>query len=152
MSSPALHPIGLHLSRVAEAVNRAFDDALAEAGGSLPVWLILTSLKTRRLGDQRELADAVGLSVATLTHHLNTMERAGLLTRRRDPANRRVHLVEPTPAGEDLFHRLRAAAVDFDRRLRTDLSEEEIATLTRLLTAVEENVRSGAERLPSDRR
>src|ERR1700722_14214730 len=110
---PARSPVGLHLARVARDVSRAFDAALAAAGGSLPVWLVLVSLKSRKLANQRELADAVGIQEATLTHHLNAMETAGLVTRRRDPANRRVHLVELTPAGDALFLRLREAATAF---------------------------------------
>jgi DNA-binding MarR family transcriptional regulator len=89
-------------------VSRAFDDALAEAGGSVPVWLVLISLKSQRLRNQRELAAAVGIREATLTHHLNSMDEQGLITRRRDPSNRRVHLVELTDAGEAAFDRLRA--------------------------------------------
>ncbi|MGH3264275.1 MAG: MarR family transcriptional regulator, partial [Trebonia sp.] len=89
MPAPATPPIGLHLARTAKAVSRAFDDALAAAGGSLPSWLILISVKTRALGNQSELADAVGIRGATLTHHLNAMEADGLVRRRRDPANRR---------------------------------------------------------------
>ena len=58
---PASPPLGLHLARAARDITRAFDDALAEAGGSQPVWLVLISLKTRRLASQRELADAVGI-------------------------------------------------------------------------------------------
>ena len=54
-------PIGLQVQRTAKALNRAFDQALAEAGGSLPTWLILLSLKTRRWETQRELAAAVGI-------------------------------------------------------------------------------------------
>ena len=69
------------------------------AGGSGPMWLVLISLKTRPRASQRELADAVGIREATLTHHLNAMDTSGLITRRRDPENRRVHLVELTPAG-----------------------------------------------------
>jgi hypothetical protein len=46
---PAAPPIGLDLTRVARVVSRAFDDALAAAGGSLPVWLVLISLKARTL-------------------------------------------------------------------------------------------------------
>ena len=48
MSRPARLPIGLHLAQVAKVVSRAFDDALAGAGGSLPVWLVLISLKAGR--------------------------------------------------------------------------------------------------------
>jgi len=117
MPPPARPPIGLQLTRAARSVSRAFDDALAEAGGSLPVWLVLISLKSQQPGNQRELADAVGIREATLTHHLNAMDAQGLVTRRRDPANRRVHLVELTEAGEAAFLRLRSAAAGFDQRL-----------------------------------
>ena len=54
------------------------------------MWLVLLNLKTRRLANQRELAEAVGIREATLTHHLNAMEAGGLITRRRDTANRRI--------------------------------------------------------------
>ncbi len=140
MPPPDRPPIGLKLTRTAKAVSGAFDDALAAAGGSLPIWLILISLKTQRLGNQRELAEAVGIQGATLTHHLNAMEAAGLLTRRRHPDNRRIHIVEPTEAGEAMFHRLRTAAVTFDQRLRAGLGTDEIAALEQLLDRLHHNV------------
>ena len=131
---PARTPTGLELARAARAVSRAFGDALAEAGGSLPAWLILLNLKTRRVSSQRELAEAVGVREATLTHHLNAMDAQGLVTRARDPANRRVHVVERTPAGEAAFLRLRDAATAFDRRLRDGLTDTDLDTLARLVT------------------
>jgi len=140
MPKPERPPIGLQLARAAKSVSRAFDDALAEAGGSLPVWLVLISLKSRSLGNQRELADAVGIREATLTHHLNAMDAQGLVTRRRDPANRRVHLVELTEAGEALFLRLRDAAFAFDQRLRRGLSDRDAAVLEGLLLRLKRNV------------
>jgi MarR family transcriptional regulator for hemolysin len=140
MPKPERPPIGLQLARAAKSVSRAFDDALAEAGGSLPVWLVLISLKSRPLGNQRELADVVGIREATLTHHLNAMDAQGLVTRRRDPANRRVHLVELTEAGEALFLRLRDAAFAFDQRLRRGLSDRDAAALEGLLLRLERNV------------
>ena len=143
MPKPERPPIGLQLARAAKSVSRAFDDALAEAGGSLPVWLVLISLKSRSLGNQRELADAVGIREATLTHHLNAMDAQGLVTRRRDPANRRVHLVELTDAGEALFLRLRDAAFAFDQRLRRGLSDRDAAALEGLLLRLERNVADG---------
>jgi MarR family transcriptional regulator, transcriptional regulator for hemolysin len=140
MPGPARLPVGRQLARAAKSVSRAFDDALAEAGGSLPVWLVLISLKSRPLRNQRELAGAVGVREATLTHHLNAMDAQGLVTRRRDPANRRVHLVELTEAGEAAFLRLRDAAFAFDERLRRGLTERDINDLERLLSRLERNV------------
>jgi MarR family transcriptional regulator for hemolysin len=137
---PARPPIGMHLTQVAKVVSRAFDDALAQAGGSLPMWVVLISLKSRQAASQRELAETVGIQGATLTHHLNAMESAGLLTRRRDPANRRIHVVELTPEGDALFLRLRDAAMAFDTQLRAGLSERDLVQAEILLTRLRDNV------------
>lgn len=136
-------PIGRLLASTAKVISRAFADALAEAGGSEHVWLILLELKTRANASQRELADAVGIQGATLTHHLNAMERDGLVTRRRDPENRRVHVVELTADGEAAFQRMRAAAVAFDRRLRADFSDDELERVSAALHRLRENAVGG---------
>jgi MarR family transcriptional regulator, transcriptional regulator for hemolysin len=133
-------PLGLSLARGARVVSRAFDEALADAGGSLPMWLVLLNLKIGRAANQRRLAEAVGVTEATLTHHLNAMETAGLITRRRGPENRRIHVVELTDAGEAAFLRLRDAAMAFDRRLRRGVSADEAATLEDVLSRLTANV------------
>jgi MarR family transcriptional regulator, transcriptional regulator for hemolysin len=137
---PARTPIGLHLNQAARIVSRAFDAALAQAGGSLPVWLVLLNLKIRPEASQRELADAIGVSEATLTHHLNAMEAEGLLGRRRDPANRRVHIVKVTETGEDAFRRLRDAAMRFDRQLLDGFADTDANRLGQILDRLVANV------------
>ena len=139
MRPPEDEPVGLHLARIAKAVSRAFDAALAEAGGSLPVWLILVSLKSEAHGTQRRLADAVGIEGPTLTHHLNKMEAAGLVTRRRDPDNRRVHQVELTGEGEAMFFALLRHVVAFDQRLRDGFDPGELSQLRQLLDRLAAN-------------
>src|SRR3984957_7324552 len=104
-------PIGLRLSQASRAVERAFDEALAEVGGTLPVWLILLNLKVRKPGTQRALAEAIGIREAPPTHPLNAMDASGLVTRIRPQATRRTQVVTLTGAGEDAFLRLRAAAI-----------------------------------------
>lgn len=145
---PVPTPIGLSLARAARVVSRSFDEALGEAGGSLPMWLVLLNLKTGQAANQRELAEAVGVTEATLTHHLNAMETAGLLTRRRDPDNRRIHVVELTDAGEAAFLRLRDAAIAFDRRLKRGMSADELATLRELLGRLAGNVAKSDDAAP----
>jgi MarR family transcriptional regulator for hemolysin len=142
MARPTRTPIGLKLARVAKSVARAFDAALVQAGGSQPAWLVLLSLKTRSVDNQRELAEAIGIQGATLTHHLNAMEADGLLTRSRDPENRRAHLIELTESGEQLFQRLRGAAAAFDKRLRASFTDEDIRALEGLLDRLQFNVMS----------
>jgi MarR family transcriptional regulator for hemolysin len=144
MHRPVAEPIGLHLARTAKVVSRAFDDALAEAGGSRPVWLILVSLKSGTWATQRELAKSLGIEGATLTHHLDGLERGGLVSRSRDPDNRRVQRVELTKKGDKLFHRLRDAAVNFDEGLRDGISERDVDRLRALLGRLEANVTEDA--------
>ncbi len=149
MPRPAIGPpLGVRLADTAKTVSQAFDNALAASGGSRPTWLVLMSLKTRSVANQRELAAAVGIRGATLTQHLNTMENDGLVTRRRDPDNRRVHVVEITEHGEKAFLQMRAAAVAFDGQLRAHLDGADITNLERILDQLRDNVsdqRSGTD-------
>lgn len=140
MPAPSGPPIGLQLAQAAKAVSRAFDEALAAAGGSLPTWLVLIALQTRELASQRELADAVGVRGATLTHHLDAMEAAGLVSRERDPDNRRVQRVVLTRRGQAAFQRMRGAAVAFDQRLRKGLPAAELAACAEVLDRLRANV------------
>ena len=137
---PRTEPIGQHLTRASKAVSRAFDEALAAHGCSHPVWLILLALQGRRHRAQRELAEAVGIEGPTLTHHLNRLELAGLVVRMRDPQNRRVHLVDLTPAGQAWFHEMLATVVAFDARLRAGLSDDEMTAAHALLDRLQANV------------
>lgn len=140
MKAPPTLPIGLHLSRVAKEVSAAFDATLANAGGSLPSWLVLLNLKINESANQRQLADAVGIREATLTHHLSGMEQLGLLTRQRDPDNRRTHVLSLTAEGEALFLTLREAAMAFDRRLRRGMTPAQVTMLANGLDQLATNV------------
>jgi MarR family transcriptional regulator for hemolysin len=139
-SGPALaQPVGLAVSSTAKALNRAFTDELAQAGGSQHVWLILLAIKQQRRRTQQEIAAAVGIEGPTLTHHLDRLEKAGLIERARDPKDRRAVQVQLTAAGDELFHHLRKAATSFDRRLRAGLSDDDLESLRRLLAQLREN-------------
>jgi MarR family transcriptional regulator for hemolysin len=140
VNAPTDEPIGLLLTRVAKLVSRAFNDQLEAAGGSLPTWALFVSLMRRHHGAQRELAHAVGIEGPTLTHHLNRLETAGLITRTREPSNRRVHRVELTDDGRAAFQRLLPAVTAFDQRLRQGFDDDEIRTLRALLARLAANV------------
>jgi MarR family transcriptional regulator for hemolysin len=138
--SPEDSPIGLVLAKAAKGCGRAFEDALAAAGGSTPVWLILLALVQGPHRTQTEVAAAVGIQGPTLTHHLNNMERDGLIERTRLPENRRVHQVSLTSSGRDLFNRLRQAAMTHDARVREGFTPEELSVLRGLLLRLSANV------------
>ena len=137
--SPGDDSLSLFIGRVAKELSRAFDDALVAAGGSTPTWQALRALSAGEHRTQAELAAAIGVRQPTLTHHLDALERAGLVTREREDANRRVQRVTVTESGEHLFLRLRRAAASFDGRLRAGLDDADVAALRRLLGQLAEN-------------
>src|SRR6195256_6744301 len=108
---PKETPVGLQLANTSKAVGRAFNDRLAEVGGSVPVWLILSSLKSDERRSQLDLARAVGIEGPTLTRHLDGLEESGIVERVRDAADRRAMRVELTPEGERLFQTLRQGGI-----------------------------------------
>ena len=135
-------PVGLQLAVTAKAVSRAFNAALADAGGSVPIWLVLSSLKSEPRRTQLDLARAVGIEGPTLTRHLDGLEQSGLVARHRDPGDRRAVRVELTDEGERLFAALRKAVIAFNKRLTAGFDDPELIRLQQTMTRLQHNVRA----------
>jgi MarR family transcriptional regulator, transcriptional regulator for hemolysin len=140
---PAAPPIGLRLTRTSRAVTQAFERAMAQAGGSASTWQVLLLVRSANWDTQSEMAEQLGITGATLTHHLNALERKGLVRRWREDNNRRVQRVELTDDGLELWGRLRAVAVRHDKLLRSQLSDDEVEQLGSLLERLEAGVQAG---------
>jgi DNA-binding MarR family transcriptional regulator len=85
---------------------------------------------------QQELGDAMLMDNNTVVLLLNELEAAGFSVRRRDPGDRRRHIVEITPAGRRAIERAEKAQEGIEDELLGDLSTEERGTLTKLLNRV----------------
>src|SRR4029079_3726802 len=116
------------------------EPALTKAGGSASAWQVLLLVRSGQWGAQSRMAEAMGITGATLTHHLNGLEAQGLVRRWREPSNRRVQLVELTPEGQALVDEMRPVAVAHDRRLRKGLDDADLAQLAELLDRLQANV------------
>ena len=133
-------PLGLLLHTTSKAVSRAFNDALAGAGGSLPIWLILNALMAEQRRTQVDLARAVGIEGPTLVRHLDGMEQQKLVKRHRDTGDRRAIRVELTRAGRDLHSRLLEKVISFNKDLRRGVGAKDLATLRSVLGQLHQNV------------
>ncbi len=150
MPAPRGMPIGLRLAGVARDVGRAFDDTLAAAGGSRPLWMVLLALKSGAAASQQQIADHIGIRGATLTHHLAGMEARGLVVRTREPGDRRTQVVRLTDEGERMFGAMAEAAHEFDQRLRAGFTKAELSHLDLFLRRLQENAGVRGAALPGD--
>jgi MarR family transcriptional regulator for hemolysin len=122
-------PIGLRLTKSARVVSQAFERAMSGAGGSASMWQVLLLVRSGEYAAQSQMAEAMGITAATLTHHLASFEKAGLVRRWRDTDNRRVQRVELTDEGLEKFAALRDVALAHAGRLNAVLDEQEQAQL-----------------------
>ena len=125
-----LLPLLDHLARV----GRRAAEASMSPGSLRPRHLIaLKLLSEHGPANQQGLAEALSLDPSNVVGLLNELEERGLITRRRDPADRRRHIVElsSTGAKELCLAQARLSRVEDD--LLRALSAEERATLYRLL-------------------
>ena len=102
---------------------------------------ILNCLLEQGEMSQRELADACMFDVTTLSRTLDKMEKAGLLTRKVNPASRRAHLITLTPEGKVKAGQVQKLFVWLDQILWGDIEEKEMENLYRTLEKIEENVK-----------
>jgi DNA-binding MarR family transcriptional regulator len=85
---------------------------------------------------QQELGDAMLMDDNTVVLLLNELEAAGFSVRRRDPGDRRRHIVDVTAAGRHAIERAEKAQEGIEDELLGELSQEERATLHKLLSRV----------------
>lgn len=139
-------------------MTKVYRPLLEPLGLTYPQYLVMLALWERAPSTIGALGEALGLDSATLTPLLKRMEAGGLLTRRRDAADERRVLVEPTAKGQAL----RARAKDVSAALACSVPMEagEVkalhATLTQLVSglreAVTEDASADAEALVSGSR
>ncbi|HEY2793617.1 MAG TPA: MarR family winged helix-turn-helix transcriptional regulator [Micromonosporaceae bacterium] len=128
--------IGFLLARHGVIMNARIRSALGVTGLSPRHGMTLIHLAACGPVSQQALIETLGVDPSVVVGLLNDLERDGLAERRRDPADRRRHIVTITPAGTATLARVDAAVQDVEADLFADLSPAEVATLGDLLARV----------------
>jgi DNA-binding MarR family transcriptional regulator len=148
-----LEPLGRQLVFTAKAMRTVFEGALARSGGSLASWVVLSAVAEVHGMTQAALASHTHLEGATITHHVDRLEKADLIRRVADPADRRVRRLELTPDGAELHGRMLTEVRKLQSVVMAGLPADDKAAMGRCLEVIQANLAAlGApatpERLP----
>lgn len=126
---------GILLLKIGKAAERRFADALRPSG-----------LTPRHLGvlfevqacptSQQDLIDTVGVDPSKLVGLLNDLEADGLIVRKRDPQDRRRHIVEVSAKGTARLEEAKKTAAAVETELLAGLDEDQVEQLLMLLAQV----------------
>lgn len=92
---------------------------------------------------QGSIADALGYDRGQLVGLLDDLEERNLVERRRDPKDRRRHVVRITPEGKRALKKMRALAQELDEQFLRPLDERERKLLHGLLLKLAERHEPG---------
>jgi DNA-binding MarR family transcriptional regulator len=125
-------PLIDHLARIS---RRAADAAMTD-GSLRPRHVIaLTLLSERGPMTQHAVGAALSLDPSNVVGLLNELEERGLITRRRDPADRRRHIVEVSATGADELMRTYTQLGLVEDELFKTLTCDQRSTLHELLAS-----------------
>jgi len=121
-------------------MTKLYRPLLEPLGLTYPQYLAMLALWQHSPSTVGELGEALGLDSATLTPLIKRMEAGGLVTRRRDSADERRVLVEPTTKGEALRARMKDVQEGLNCGMPLERAELKAlhGTLTRLVAGLRE--------------
>jgi DNA-binding MarR family transcriptional regulator len=94
---------------------------------------------------QRELGEAMGVDPSVLVTLLNPLEAGGFVSRERDPADRRRHVVTLTAAGRRHFDNATRAQREAEDAMFAALDDDQRQQLEAVLVALRANLSSGQD-------
>ncbi len=122
--------IGLTM-RLAKMIHRHCSAELL--GMSLRGFVVLSYVYERGQVSQQEVGEVMGLDANSTVLLLHELEDEEYISRRRDPTDRRRHIIEVTPPGRRAFERAERGRDSIEDAVLDGLTAQERATLSGLL-------------------
>ena len=135
--------IGFLIHDVSRLRQILFDQEMRPHGVTRAQWSVLAQLSRKDEGGmtQAELARLLGLGKVAVGSMIDRLEAAGLVVRRDDALDRRVHRVLVTAKGRKVLARMVEVGRGLNGRILAGLSAEEVAVADRVLTTIRRSIR-----------
>jgi DNA-binding MarR family transcriptional regulator len=105
------------------------------AAHEISMWgyVVLNALDSSPVRTQAALAEAIGADKTRIIGTLDELQRRGYIERRPDPDDRRVHLLEITPAGRAVKNAVQSDIQRGEERWLSELTAQERAVFLHVL-------------------
>ncbi len=133
--NPRVPPAGCAflLTQLGTHVASAFAERIARLDLTPPQTGLMRVVASEPGRSQQALAQQLGTPPTRLVALVDGLEERGLLERRRNPQDRRLHAVHLGPAGEELMAGIRNVAREHEDAVLAPLDDDERARLRELL-------------------
>lgn len=101
---------------------------------------ILEYLSSHGDCSQKELADHIGVSPASIATSIKRMSKVGFIERTPDSSDRRINRLKITPQGEEARLAGRKACGKVDESMFSGFSDEEITAFSDMLSRIAKNL------------
>ena len=127
------------LSDSSRLLRRAFDARVRTLGMTSQQARLLLILQVNEGENQGFYAEVLEVEPISLTRMIDRMEEAGLIERRRDPADRRAWRLFLTDRSRQLIDQVRACLTGLEDEMLTGLDEAQRAALAGMLETIRVN-------------
>jgi DNA-binding MarR family transcriptional regulator len=135
-SAPPVIGIGFQLAQLGAHSGAMYAERIAPLGLTPPHVGVLRAIAVQPGRNQQAIAEEFGVPASRMVAFIDDLESRGLVERRRDAGDRRVHLLHLSDDGQAILAELAAVGRAAERELLAALSATERAQLAEWLTRV----------------
>jgi len=121
------------LKHASALLEHAIEPGLARLGISGREFAVLTLIDSEGPASQQRLAGRIGVDRTTMVALIDALEEKRLVSRRRDPSDRRAYVLEATPAGRKTLRDALKAVKLGEQQALASLASTESAALKQAL-------------------
>jgi DNA-binding MarR family transcriptional regulator len=140
--------LGYLLVQLGFHAARRFSEQLAPLGLEPRQFGMLTRLAANEGRSQQAIGELMGLNATRMVFLVDELEQAGLVERRRNPADRRSYALYLTDLGRAKLREARQAGAGSEGQIGASLTEQQRRQLTRLLRRLADEQGIAADSLP----
>jgi DNA-binding MarR family transcriptional regulator len=133
---PAVIGVGFLLSQLGAHFSAAYARRIAPMGLTPPHVGVLRAIGEQSGRSQQAIAEEFGVPPSRMVGFIDDLEARGLVERRRDAGDRRVHLLHLSSAGERTLAELAVVGRDAEGEMLAALSGAERRDLSGMLTRI----------------